>query len=166
MNNFIPNWTSVHRRILIKKSRLNDKKNLGSKSNSFKLFAWAVVPRREIEKRVVVYFIKKAVKWQLNNIVIRTLLGLWKKMPHFSGKRQILAQFVKKCLLIMQRRPKPRVSMHYLSFEANLTNKFKYLKSSGKIRCFKIGRIIEFCRIVLSTRYLNMLFKLSSNDRL
>ena len=68
----------------------------------------------------------------------------------------------------------PRVSIYNLSFETSLMRIFKYLlsKTIRQISLLflflrpKNGQISEFCRMVLSTKYLNIFVKLGSNDRL
>ena len=73
-----------------------------------------------------------------------------------------------------KRAPIPRVSIHNLSFEPNLTNIFKYLvlKTSrqnslvGLILGLKNCKSSEFCRLVLDSKNWNTLIKMISNDRL
>ena len=86
----------------------------------------------------------------------------------------ILAYPGKMSIKLAKKAPIPRVSIHNLSFETNLTNIFKYLvpktvRQNSLIRSFsglKNRQNSEFCRTVLDSRYLNLLFKLGSNDRL
>ena len=71
-----------------------------------------------------------------------------------------------------KRAPIPRGYIHYLSFEPNLTNIFKYLLSTtvrqNSLFCLflrhKNGRIGEFCRTVLSNRCLNILVTVDLKD--